>query len=69
MEIGLNASKGNIAMTNKTKKNEASISSDNKNKKTSAPSHEQVAERAYKLWQENGGLELDNWLEAERQLF
>lgn len=33
--------------------------------------HEQIAERAYYLWQENGqaeGWDQDHWIEAERQL-
>jgi hypothetical protein len=37
----------------------------------SAVSYEQIAVRAYQIWQENGepgGTEMENWLEAERQL-
>jgi hypothetical protein len=36
-----------------------------------APVHEQIAQRAYRLWQERGqahGQDLDDWLEAESQL-
>ena len=35
------------------------------------PTHEQIAERARKLWTERGspgGRDLEHWLEAERQL-
>lgn len=34
------------------------------------PTHDQIAERAYYIWQSKGcpwGQSLDNWLEAERQ--
>ena len=36
-----------------------------------AVTHEQIAERAYQLWQESGqaeGWDQDHWIEAERQL-
>jgi len=35
------------------------------------PSHEQIAVRAYELWEHQGrphGVDLEHWLEAERQL-
>jgi len=35
------------------------------------PSHEQIAERAYYIWQSRGcpwGQSLEDWLEAEKQL-
>ena len=31
-------------------------------------SDEEIARQAYMLWLERGGSEIDNWLEAERQL-
>jgi Protein of unknown function (DUF2934) len=30
--------------------------------------YEQIAKKAYELWQSNGGSEMDNWLKAEREL-
>jgi hypothetical protein len=30
--------------------------------------HEQIAERAHQLWQQNGGNAVDNWLAAETEL-
>jgi DUF2934 family protein len=36
-----------------------------------APSHEQIAQRAYQIWQDQGcchGRDCDHWFEAERQL-
>jgi hypothetical protein len=34
----------------------------------SAITEDEIARHAYKLWLERGGSDLDNWLEAERQL-
>lgn len=37
----------------------------------SSPTYEQIAERAYYIWESRGcpwGQSLENWLEAERQL-
>ena len=31
-------------------------------------SQEEIARQAYMLWLERGGTEMDNWLEAEKQL-
>lgn len=31
-------------------------------------SYEQIAKRAYEIWQSRGGNETDNWLQAEREL-
>lgn len=31
-------------------------------------SHDDIAQQAYMLWLERGGNEMENWLEAERQL-
>ena len=39
---------------------------------TRAPSHDEIAVRAYEIYLARGaapGRDLDNWLEAERQLF
>ena len=39
---------------------------------TEAPSHDEIAVRAYEIYLARGaapGNDLDNWLEAERQLF
>jgi len=33
-----------------------------------APTREQIAERAYLIWQQRGGSPEENWAEAERQL-
>jgi hypothetical protein len=33
-----------------------------------APSHDQIARRAYELYVARGGTAFDNWLEAERLL-
>jgi hypothetical protein len=30
--------------------------------------YEQIAKKAYELWQAGGGSEMDNWLRAEREL-
>jgi hypothetical protein len=38
-----------------------------KSGKSQAP-HDKIAEQAYMLWLQRGGSEIDNWLEAERQL-
>jgi hypothetical protein len=38
-----------------------------KSRKSPAP-HDKIAEHAYMLWLQRGGSEIDNWLEAERQL-
>lgn len=35
---------------------------------TAAIGHDQIAERAYFLYLERGGSELENWLHAEREL-
>ncbi|HEY1684219.1 MAG TPA: DUF2934 domain-containing protein [Tepidisphaeraceae bacterium] len=32
------------------------------------PSWDQIAQRAYFNWQKNGGSEMENWLQAEREL-
>ena len=32
------------------------------------PTHDEVASMAYFLWQNRGGSETDNWLEAEKAL-
>ena len=37
-------------------------------KRTKSISDDEVARQAYMLWLEKGGSELENWLEAERQL-
>jgi hypothetical protein len=37
-------------------------------KKTTAIGPEQIAERAYYLYLERGGDEIENWLHAEREL-
>ena len=37
-------------------------------KQTTAIGREQIAERAYYLYLERGGDELENWLHAEREL-
>lgn len=31
-------------------------------------SHDEIARQAFMLWQERGGSEMENWLEAERRL-
>lgn len=36
--------------------------------KTTAISHERIAERAYAIYLERGGSEIENWLSAEREL-
>ena len=36
--------------------------------KSKSADHDKIARQAYMLWQQNGGSEIDNWLEAERQL-
>ena len=37
--------------------------------KRPAPSHDQIARRAYEIWQSGkGGSQMDNWLRAEREL-
>jgi Protein of unknown function (DUF2934) len=33
-----------------------------------APTHEQIAEAAYRRWQSQGGEAKDNWIAAEREL-
>ncbi len=30
--------------------------------------HDEIARQAYMLWLERGGSDMDNWLEAEKQL-
>jgi Protein of unknown function (DUF2934) len=35
---------------------------------TGAPSHEQIAARAYERWEHGGGDAVENWLQAERDL-
>ncbi len=30
--------------------------------------YDQIARRAYEIWQSNGGSEFDNWVRAEREL-
>lgn len=30
--------------------------------------YDQIAKRAYEIWQSRGGSEMDNWLQAEREL-
>ncbi|TVQ57184.1 MAG: DUF2934 domain-containing protein [Phycisphaerales bacterium] len=37
-------------------------------KQPQAPSQNQIAERAYKIWQDTGGTPEDNWLTAETEL-
>ena len=37
-------------------------------KQEQVPSHVDIALKAYLLWQEKGGTEMENWLEAERIL-
>ncbi len=47
----------------------SSVAAKPSKKKTSAAlSHEEIARQAYMLWVERGGSEIDNWLEAERNL-
>lgn len=31
-------------------------------------SHEMIAQRAYEIWREQGGSDMENWLKAEREL-
>ena len=33
-----------------------------------SPSYEEIQKRAYEIYQQKGGSELDNWLEAEQSL-
>jgi len=33
-----------------------------------AVSHEMIAHRAYEIWREQGGSDMENWLRAEREL-
>ena len=37
-------------------------------KRASAPTHDQIAERAYEIHEREGGHHEDNWLRAEREL-
>jgi len=48
-----------ITTRNKTASRETSVS---------APIHEEIAERAYQRWQDNGGNAEENWLAAEAEL-
>ncbi len=65
------ATKTNTAKTMKTTKT-AKTSTKRAPKKSSrkktAISHADIAQQAYMLWLERGGSEMENWLEAERQL-
>ena len=36
--------------------------------KSQGLSHDEIARQAYMLWQQKGGSDMENWLEAERQL-
>lgn len=55
-------------MATKTKKVTTPKVKRAQSKKTSNLSHDEIARQAYMLWLERGGGQLDNWLEAERQL-
>jgi hypothetical protein len=55
-------------MATKPKKAKSSENQKSAAKKDSNLSHEEIARQAYMLWLERGGDQLDNWLEAERQL-
>jgi hypothetical protein len=37
-------------------------------KSASSVSNDDIARKAYMLWLQRGGSDIDNWLEAERQL-
>ena len=54
--------KNTTAKKSTTKKTSAS------SKTAAGPTHEQIAQKAYAIWQKKGGNDLENWLEAERQL-
>ena len=36
--------------------------------KKATAAHDDIAQLAYLIWQEKGGSEIENWLEAERRL-
>jgi len=58
-----------------TKSRKATVAGKSRPTRTAAkagnPTYEQIAERAYYIWESRGcpwGQSLDNWLEAEKQL-
>ena len=65
-----------MATRTKSTNNKTTKSADNKGESAKKPTsrkknmvtHEDIAQQAYILWLERGGSEMENWLEAERQL-
>lgn len=54
--------------TKKAETVETAVRKRTKEKKTTATAHDRIAERAYYLYLERGGDEIENWLHAEREL-
>lgn len=44
------------------------VESKSRPRRSSEPTHDEIAARAYELWLERGGNEIVNWLEAENEL-
>ncbi len=64
-----------VAKVRTTKKSTKTVETKTTEKRAAPPQKEKqeiteadIAEHAYMLWLERGGSEMDNWLEAERQL-
>jgi hypothetical protein len=64
-----NKGHGSDVMHNKKKSNQVSKAAKSENNSTmDADNNNAIQLRAYQIYQEKGGSELDNWLEAERIL-